>query len=121
MNCRAAAACLLIALSACSGSPVRAMDCSIVAGPKEHPRLRATLINLTGSHVKQIGVLIGGAHEFEFNISIAPHARAVAAVGVPYEPNLSLTQMPARNVSGDDCWARIASFTDAPPWSVSPL
>lgn len=116
-----AVACLLIALAACSRGPVRATDCSIIPGPKEHPRLRATLVNLTGSHVEQIGVLVSGVHEFEFKIPIAPHARVIGAVGIAYEPNLSLTQMPAHDVSSSECWARIASFTDAPPWSVSPL
>ena len=64
---------------------------------------------------------MNGAHEFEFNIAIAPHARAMGAIGIANEPNLSLTQMPVRKVSNNECWARIASFTDAPPWGVSPL
>lgn len=64
---------------------------------------------------------MNGAHEFEFNSPIAPHASATAVIGVADEPRLSVKHMPAGEVSNNDCWARIAKFTDAPPWSASPL
>jgi len=118
--CALLAAVALCAFVASCAGPVWATRCAIVSGPGGRPALRATLTNLSLYHVKSVGVLTGG-NEFEFSVRIAPLASARGVLGTPDDSRLTLVRARPGAVSNRDCFARMDEFTDAQPWSTSPL